>query len=322
MIDACLTPSRALALALATLTAFTLAPASASAAPLVAADTPTYCTGSETDIKPLPNTGIMICYGGISEGRLIVSGKTPSGNAKVIVDGQYEKTSNARGVFNYSLTMQPANCRLDIKLGAKEDKIVVANCGLQGDAGPKGPTGATGATGARGPQGEQGARGAAGATGPAGATGATGPQGTPGTPGTIGPAGPAGAATFAAITANAQPLILGGNVSFDLRLQSGGFTGAAGELSVPTSGSYLVQFTLAVDPIAGAPGFTVTVNGAPTLTFTGIYPSVPGQSTPVTGMVVLSLIPTDVVSVQFASGNSLATLTGFSGVVQLLAETP
>lgn len=92
---------------------------------------------------------------------------------------------------------------------------------------------------------------------------------------------------------------------------------------MPTSGSYLVQFTLTIDPISSAtPGFTVTVNDNATLTFTGVQPPVLGQTTTVTGMVVLSLIPTDVVSVQYASGNSFATVTGFSGVVQLLAETP
>jgi hypothetical protein len=144
--------------------------------------------------------------------------------------------------------------------------------GATGAIGPTGPPGATGATGLAGPAGPTGAMGPVGPLGPAGATGATGPAGPQGPTGNTGPTGATGATgatgpagtigTFAFVTSTSvQALADNANVAFDgPTLLTGVTLSPNTTMTVPASGSYLVNWGVSS---AGSSGtLAITVNGS------------------------------------------------------------
>ncbi|MBQ8196668.1 MAG: collagen-like protein, partial [Clostridia bacterium] len=132
--------------------------------------------------------------------------------------------------------------------------------GPAGAVGPQGPIGLTGATGPQGPVGPAGATGATGATGPqgpvgpTGATGATGPQGPSGTNDII-------YASSATATVGADAII-----PLTLNAATPGNTmsvSAAGEISLPEAGSYLVSYFVNGSTADGSVTAQLYLDGTP-----------------------------------------------------------
>jgi len=169
----------------------------------------------------------------IEAGNLVIVGKTrAAGRTVKLDDGVATTVSDGNGDFSFELVYLPADCVVDLKVGATIKTAAVADCGPKGvnpqgawnnqidyltddlvtlagsswraksDNKGKKPTlnlaiweqfAARGAKGATGATGPQGAIGATGATGPQGATGVTGATGPVGAIGATGATGPVGA---------------------------------------------------------------------------------------------------------------------------------
>ena len=166
----------------------------------------------------------------IDNGLLIVEGNT-SPSTTVVLDGTYQRNSNAVGRFRFRLNnYHPGDCVIDLVVGSTTTPAVVSDCGpgfrYRGQwsaarsynandvvlhrfstwRAQRANTGVDpvgngsdwilmarrGGKGAAGAQGPQGVAGADGAVGPQGPQGLAGADGAPGAPGAIGPAGPKG----------------------------------------------------------------------------------------------------------------------------------
>lgn len=149
----------------------------------------------------LRNSGISFRLLSIEAGLLVAEGMTPKPGMSVTLDGRFERKSDGKGFFRFSILHRPGDCTVDLRTRLGTDRALVADCGPKGErgprgatgpAGPVGPQGPQGDTGPIGPQGQQGATGSAGPIGPQGAQGPQGPQGVQGPQGDTGPQGPQG----------------------------------------------------------------------------------------------------------------------------------
>ena len=132
--------------------------------------------------------------------------------------------------------------------------------GPQGDVGPPGTDGTDGATGATGPTGPAGPGGGIGPTGP---TGPTGPSGLVGPAGATGATGDQGAVFGYAYLENTAPqtnIQDGDVITLNPVTLSAGYTAASSGVTVPTTGLYLVAYTVNTN---GQGGVIVYNNGTP-----------------------------------------------------------
>ena len=202
--------------------------------------------------------------------------------------------------------------------------------GPQGTQGVQGPTGQQGVQGVQGIQGTQGVAGTPGATGPTGAQGVQGIQGTQGlqgvagTPGATGPTGATGAtgpaspvlpvATFTFAPPNDTSVNPNAPVIFNfqyLNPSSGGigYSLSTGDITLPTSGDYLVTFGIAGGGMAPSMYVGLARNGSTILT-------------PNSSIVILPVDPfaMQVMSIIInASAGDLLTLRNLSSAALILA---
>jgi hypothetical protein len=124
--------------------------------------------------------GFRISDARISNGSLVISGRTDHPKQKVVIDGKSEIISGSNRRFVWTGSYFPADCTVRVQVDAESRDVVIASCGPKGDQGESGPAGPAG------PQGRQGEPGPPGPAGPRGLTGPVGPKGD------VGPAGPKG----------------------------------------------------------------------------------------------------------------------------------
>jgi hypothetical protein len=135
---------------------------------------------------------VQITDARISNGSLLISGRTDRPNQKVVIDGKSEVISGGNRRFVWAGSYFPENCTVRVQVEAESRDVVIANCGPKGDQGQPGPAGPAGSQGRQGEAGPAGPAGPAGAAGPPGPTGPVGPKGDAGPPGPPGPPGPKG----------------------------------------------------------------------------------------------------------------------------------
>lgn len=172
-------------------------------------------------------------------------------------------------------------------------------CPVQGPPGPQGPSGPTGADGPTGPTGPAGATGATGDTGPTGPTGATGATGAQGIPGVTD-------YVYAyAQTAQAAVAALGTiNLTILEPQQSGGFTLSGGGVQVPTSGVYLLYYSILSSTTTASVG--VTINGGSVIT-NSVYSNNALANARIPGQIITALSAGDIV--RLVNALTAATLT-------------
>lgn len=166
---------------------------------------------------------LKVVDAGVTGGALAVSGKADLAGWKIVLDGQYETTSDASGAFTFRLTNYlPPSCIVTLEAGGAVRTAVVANCGPRGltprgawhqkdnyrvddvvtfkgsswralaDSKGQRPDGTEAPWETFVMRGQPGAAGPIGAKGDPGAEGPAGPAGEQGPAGVAGPAGPAG----------------------------------------------------------------------------------------------------------------------------------
>lgn len=64
----------------------------------------------------------------IAAGRLQVSGKTPTANQSITLDGQFTIESDALHNYSFSVVYFPADCIVHLDSGGKQNDAVIANC--------------------------------------------------------------------------------------------------------------------------------------------------------------------------------------------------
>lgn len=172
-------------------------------------------------------------------------------------------------------------------------------CPIQGPPGPQGATGADGPVGPTGPTGATGATGDLGPTGPTGATGATGATGTQGIPGVTD-------YVYAySQTAQAAVAALGTiNLAILEPEQSGGFTLSGGGIAVPSSGAYLLYYSILSSTTRASVG--VTINGGSVIT-NSVYSNNAVANARIPGQIIASLTAGDIV--RLVNAQTTATLT-------------
>lgn len=171
--------------------------------------------------------------------------------------------------------------------------------GPVGPIGPQGATGPTGPTGATGPQGIQGLQGIQGVQGPIGATGPTGPT------------GPSGAFdTFGSFyTTGPQTISNAANIPINSTISSSNVTLSNNTVTVPTAGTYIVNYGVGVSQAASTEAINLTLNNT---AVNGTARQI-SNSSPTNGTVVLS-IP--------AGGTLNLTTTSAANVTVGSATTP
>jgi hypothetical protein len=123
----------------------------------------------------------------ITNGNLLVFGRTSKPNESISLDEKFTTTSRSNRRFRFSVPYHPGDCQVDLKSGTDSASVVVANCGQVGAQGAAGRDGAPGKDGLAGKDGAPGKDGLAGKDGAPGKDGAHGKDGIAGKDGAPGP---------------------------------------------------------------------------------------------------------------------------------------
>ncbi|WP_171716006.1 BclA C-terminal domain-containing protein [Paenibacillus phytohabitans] len=185
--------------------------------------------------------------------------------------------------------------------------------GITGATGTTGFTGATGLPGATGATGATGLPGTIGASGFTGATGLTGGTGATGLAGATGATGSVSSSYAYIFNTGAQSVATEADVTFDSNESLVGFshTPNTAAINVENSGDYAVIFIVnAVE----ANQFTLYLNGAPV--GGSVYGSGAGTQ-PNPGMVIISAVTGDVITLRNHSSAAAVTLQTLAGGTQI-----
>ena len=197
----------------------------------------------------------------------------------------------------------------------ENNQCIICPPGATGPIGPAGPIGPTGPTGATG---LTGATGATGPTGPTGLTGETGAIGPIGPTGATGPTGLNGLSEYAYIyNLSTEAVAIEADVPFSNNgVIVGSITHAVGTSTITfgTDGDYAIWFNVAgVEPNQ----FSIFLNGASVAG--AIYGSGAGTQ-PNPGMVIISAVAGDVITLRNHSSAAAVTLQSLAGGTQANAS--